>query len=283
MLRPMKKFISIYIPALHRELAPVTPPGTVLFMDPGFLQGPADAPGTFRAANLPFTGPAARAVLREMLELGSSLSPEGELRTIENSARAAAARSGAMQAAEARALESFAGGGQLSAAVAEQSAPRTELDQAELIRAQKILLLAWELEENLLDIKKAEAALDAQDRMLLSVLHGPEDHANNPAAGGKAALLLAWQFILEAAAPFLPEDALLFTASPELREALTALSPPAALPRQWAETLADEPAFTPLLPQLTLVRARLDDLAGGGKAASHPRLAEVYNFVLLPR
>lgn len=310
MLLFVKKITPLYIPALHRELAPAELPQSVLFLSPGFLQAGADkaaSGGVFQPDGLPFTGQAARALLREMLELGSRLSlggknaPGEELRLMESGARAAAApKLGALNAAEKTELESFAGSGNFTPSGApapatpstpENLAPsRAELTQAELIRAQKILLLAWELEENLLEIRRAEAILAQQDSLLLSALHGPESEQNGPNGEGAAAPApVAWQLLLAAAAPFLPPDAVLFTASPELRAALAALSPPGELPQELADILAeilpenigDKPGFAALLPQLSFAQARLGDLVGG-KAAPGPGLETVHKFVLLP-
>jgi hypothetical protein len=290
----VKKITPIYIPALHRELAPAGLPGAVLFLAPGFAPDQADQTSRtsqfYQPQNLPFSGTAARAVLREMLDLGSTLSrggkeaPAEELRLIESGARAASARTGALGSAEEKELEKFSGG----AATATTDDAGADLTYKELIRAQKILLLAWELEENLLEIKKAEASLAGQDRLLLSTMHGPEDEGGSQAAANAEPVSLAWPVLLEAAAPFLPDNALLFTANPELREALAALSPqanqPAGLPAEVAEALAAAPEFTPLLPRLLCARARLGDLVGGQhNAATRPWLDRIYNFALLPR
>lgn len=292
----MKKITPIYVPSLHRELAPAELPSAVLFLSPGFLPanfGTPEGHGFFQPGNLPFSGPAARSVLREMLELSSALSqggkdaPAEELRLIESGARAAAAPyqggtgAAAMGEAEDRELENFSGSGQLQPAAAKGGPPyEAELDRKELVRAQKILLLAWELEENLLEIKKAEASLAGQDRLLLSVLHGPEDKGGSPTEGTAAPAPVAWPLLLEAAAPFLPDEVLLVTDSPEIGEALAALSPLAELPPELASELSLEPAAG---RRVKFAQARLADLVGGkDKTATRPWLDGLYKFALLP-
>ena len=292
----MKKITPIYIPALHRELAPAELPGAVLFLAPGLAPAGPGAQSFYQPLNLPFSGPAARSVLREMLELGSTLSQGGkdapgqELRLIESGARAAAAPrqvltgTGAMGAEEDRELENFSNSGELHPASAKGGAPSSaELPWKELVRAQKILLLAWELEENLLEIKKAETALAGQDRLLLSVLHGPEDESGNPAPESAEPVPVAWPVLLEAAAPFLPEDALLVTASQEIRAALAAISPLAELPPELVESLTAglAPQQSTSAHKFEFAQVRLGDLVGGrNKTATRPWLDATFKFAV---
>jgi len=208
---------QIYIPALCRELVPCTLPKTVRFFDPGLPQTVA-ASGFFHPQTYPLSPEQAVRTLEELLAVGEAL----DLATAVGS-QAAQGILLPVQDNEKTDIAHFAAG--------IPQGPVAKPDQK--IAAQKVLLLTWDLERRLLEIadlrqKVAEAVNPLQEN-----LHGKLD-ANTARefslafSDGLPGDLTDipnfpepdWRLCLAAMAAFLPENALLITCHPEIRDAL---------------------------------------------------------------
>ncbi|MDL2307082.1 hypothetical protein LJC48_03520 [Desulfovibrio sp. OttesenSCG-928-C06] len=219
----MKTDKLICVPELHGELFPCPAPAGTAFINPGLAGQKTAGYETFTPVTLPYSPAEAASVLREMLELGSTLGPkmlkDGSLamQTRELDPERAARRD------EKNALAEFAASGTTSAPAARIT--KTVADN--LYTCQKVLLLAWELERNLLEIRATENALAEKDRMLLAALGSSAEFDEAPELAGmqqpredSVHISMPWKQVLEAAAAFLPEETAMLSFRPEIYEEL---------------------------------------------------------------
>lgn len=213
----------IYIPTLHKELAAPGVVADALFMDPGLPQT-EHAPGLYRPDTLPFSREKASRILAELLAIGETLdvsSPSGS-----RAARAGATLP-AISPEEERELIRFSSAGETEEADISTN--------AHAVAAQKVLLLAWDLEERLLEIARLRHEIIRSATPLDESLHGPgtwEDpvlDVPGVAPGSSVSLLSAlpeamdesdWRLTVAAMAAFLPPNALLVTAHQGICDAL---------------------------------------------------------------
>lgn len=227
----------IYVPSLHRELATGIVPDSVLFMDPGLPQT-ADVSGLYRPTELPLSREKAARVLAELLALGEAIDATTAART--NPAAPP------MPESEKADLARFAA--QTPAKEVVSAAPPAG---APAVAAQKVLLLEWDLEEKLLDIKQLREEIFKASKPLAENIHGPapEDPFLNIAETFTALHDSVdeeadWRLTVSAMATFLPQNAVLITAHPGMREALHEADMLRPLPRDLAARLTDWPDET---------------------------------------
>lgn len=224
----------IYIPTLHYELIGRQLPDGVLLLDPG-LPLTAGCAAVFTPGNYPLSRKEAAAVLSELLSIGEAL----DLSNPKNidSARAIFSESG-ISTEEARNLAEFASQG----APSPMAAPASPL-----IAAQKILLLAWDLEARLAEIHKLQEEIASAAKPLAEALRDPlNEEALSDAVSGLIPDVpdnaqLDWRLTLAAMAAFIPQDAVLITAHEDMRASLLDLGMLLPLPEDTAGKLANWP------------------------------------------
>lgn len=208
---------QIYVPTLNRTLIRKDLPEEVLFLDPGLPQT-ASLPGLFRPATYPFTPAIAAQALADLLSLGESLdlaSAAGK-----GAARAASASSLSIDKTEANAIAQFAATG--------AHAPSVQQAENPLIAAQKVLLLAWDLEERLAEIEILRREVAGAAAPLAQTLRDPAEkaaveeltHALASVGDLPETAEPDWRLTFAAMAAFLPPHAILVTAHESFRSAM---------------------------------------------------------------
>lgn len=259
-----------YLPSLHRAIAPAGMPGEVLFFPPGLSEEKAsiakDFEETFRPAildavrnALPLGAKEASFVLGEMLGMGDACADKGFLRQLyANHAFVSGRSKGRGAPGEFADLAVFAATGdvpdkaspspspghtrQWYSDAQKQSGLEPAIRQA-LIDCQKVLLLVWWREEKLLELAALEQRfLTAEEALHAALADGVGDAATKPAsAPAPEDTGVPWRVIMDAALPFLPDEAAIFTADTpmalDLRDA-GILSP---LPEDSADVLSGWP------------------------------------------
>lgn len=257
---------QIYIPALRKEFAGLPLPDGVLLLDPGLPHtGGADL--FFTPAAYPLSPDAAARALAELLSLGETL----DLANPKNAglARAALPEYG-LSPEESGDLAAFAA----------KTGPLPSPDAPpSLLAAQKILLLAHDLETRLVEIRTLAREV-AETALPLALALG--DPAAEDAASGPLATLLPdipdtagpdWRVIVTAMAAFLPEEALLVTAHEGMRDALRESGMLLPLPEESARQLGNWPDS--LKESMLWARAPLWRLLGHARIpANAPWLAK---------
>lgn len=203
----------------------------------------------FRPEGLPFDDRQAKAVLAEMLALGTAFGNGGDLKLM--------AGQGWLEREEARkrdlraendALADFAETGEVATgnawtrAAASGTLPETS--QAEQFKnAQKALLLAWEHEECVLSICELEAkVLGGQSRLKAALGEAAGDNSEQCAEeSGLTRPEYSWRILLDAMSAFLPEDAMLLTAHAPMIDDMRALGILEPLPGDVQEELVAWP------------------------------------------
>ena len=229
-----------YFPRLHLEFAPAWARGRVLGVPCGLpeLSG-ASAPETAareaqEAARraLPLSPAQSRAVLEELLRLGEDHALTGILRQVSALRLADDARRGE-KAGENAALDAFAATGRADAPAGGSSSGRGKppefSPEQPLLDCQKLLLLAYSLEERVLELERLESRVSLAEESLYAALGEADaedlrELADQAEAAGRAGapfddddaafpeVPVSWRLITEAMFPFWPDGALLFTA-----------------------------------------------------------------------
>ncbi len=211
----------------------------------------------------PFLPRTAKLVLLEMLELGQGLGAAGRA---EQRFTAAMPPPYTNDYAENRSLEAFVASGDVptTKGTAAENADMTIKD------CQKVLLLAWQLEEDFIEMERLEACVreaDAalrknlgQDEKLLAEQSALVPHAPLPT---RPPTVAAWKAVVEAAAAFLPLEAVYVTHEPSIAQPLAERFPPGPLPQHLAHWQQE-------VPGLRCARAPLWQLLGK-KAPAHGR------------
>lgn len=224
--------LRIAFPCLHPSLSPCRADG-VVFLDPG-LASPAQQNETFLLESLPLDHRTARACLAEMLAFGEQFQKPGD-----------------MVYYSVAGMENYYSGtamdyrDELEALSVKEERPDTRLAEMRLA-AQRLLLLAWHLEEKRLELDEAASTLNSlKDRFNSSVqsvegedetvddpemarLVGqlvPDDLDLNPAAGS-----LEWRRLAEAVLILAPADAELALCDMEVARELGVQDAPMAIP-----------------------------------------------------
>lgn len=208
----------VFFPHLHPELASGALPDGTLFLDPGATE--ELLPQRFRPQGLPLAPPAAKRLLADCLRFGEQFRHPGEMASL----GLAEAQAGASES-------SLSIRAQLLARIrAEAGGGKPETPDAAAAQAQFVLLLAWLFEERTLEMQDLEQGLEVTWRRFGEALGLGEDQPEDQALGQAVAeagqgmrqeVQVPWPRILEAMAPFLPEEAVLVVADYEIGAALT--------------------------------------------------------------
>lgn len=208
----------IYAPTLHRELLQRHMPEGVLFLDPGLPQT-AERSGLFHPKTYPLTSSQAASVLAELLTIGEAL----DVATRTGSQTARALFADADDTTYKKKVD--------IARSATQSSSSANI-HAGIVAAQKVLLLAWDLEERLAEINRLRREIAEMARPLAENLHGPaQKDVGEFSDLGFPDIFVGehsfsnfneadWRLTLTAMAAFLPEGATLVTAHPDMRAAM---------------------------------------------------------------
>ena len=229
---------QIYVPALHRELVLCSLPETIQFLDPGLPQTTA-LPGFFHPQTYPLPPQEAGRILDELLAVG-------EVLNLATPAGSQAARNflHTRQDDEKTDLASFAAGLPLKSAAPADPA----------IAAQKVLLLAWDLETRLLEIAELQRQIAEAIKPLQENLHGSRETDTAPDSSLSFSGALPedptdltdfpepdWRLTLAAMATFIPENALLVTCHSGIHDALRETGMLHPLTDDMAQTFANWP------------------------------------------
>ncbi|WP_223290393.1 hypothetical protein [Nitratidesulfovibrio sp. SRB-5] len=302
----------LYIPLLHRELAPACLPEGVAFLSAGLPGAPsvgggapqdaaaASAAAPWRSPLLPLSEAEARACLAELLDFGMNVGsgPHGDL-----AAMVAALESAQDEApfslgrSELAALENFSSGGTGGTGGTDgtgdgaASEDAAQADRNRRMAAQKTLILAWHLEERVRELDALKEKFSRSRESLADILgvETDEELREMPALDPYSAMLPgsgadiigpSWRVIVENMGPFLPDGAVLFTCDAEisatLRDGGAAFAPVTA---EQAASLC--PAWGDKVAKL-VVHARLPlwQVAGRpGPDAARPWLDRVFDVV----
>ena len=227
--------LLLYVPTLHKELLSFTPPG-VRFMYPGLPGALERDEDWFYPASYPFSPDEARAALRDMLAFGElheggnagAVGIDTQLRSVMDSRE----RAQVEEFSERGRQNATAGGGRMEAVL---------LERQNLVSAQTALLLAWDLEERLLELSALHAEVAAA-RVKLAASLGSGDVDEKDAAVlalpvPEPLAAPSWQLTLAALAAFIPENATLVSCHPGMREYLLENGMLTPLPEDTAERL----------------------------------------------
>ena len=217
-----------YFPRLHLEFAPAWVRGRVLGVPCGLpeaFSAPAPGPAAREALEaacraLPLSPSESRAVLEELLRLGEEHALTGILRQVSALRLADDARRGE-KAGESAALDAFAATGRPGVPFSgEKSGPFSP--ERQVLDCQKLLLLAYSLEERVLELERLESRVSLAEESLYAALGEADAEDLRELAGQAGASVdddaaslevpVSWRLTTEAMFPFLPAGAALFTA-----------------------------------------------------------------------
>ena len=167
--------MTLYFPHLHPDLLPDAQrqalPGGVRFLDPGLAR--PDSPDHTLPELAPFDRRLAKAILADTLRFGESvvnprdIAVHGLLQQVQT----LAPESGREVLAEVERSVTEAGGQTTDALNAAPAAPLLEARR----QAQTLLLLAWNLEERILDLRQIDAGLRHSWARLGESVHSPDE------------------------------------------------------------------------------------------------------------
>lgn len=227
------------MPRLHSGFAGQMAPECVAFFPCGLPEqhktaGPEAEARAAVAASLPLRPFEAAAALAEMLSMGEAYAADGLLHQLAiGGSLVGPADAGKATPGEMQDLAAFAVSGAIpdpGAATVQTALWRPALLQTpealppalrqSLIDCQKVLLLAYAFEERMADMATLEVRCRAAEQALLASL--AEGESDVPAfmteglfsednTRSEAEVPLSWRVVMEAAAPFLPDGAALFT------------------------------------------------------------------------
>lgn len=269
------RYSLFYLPSLHRRSAPDGLPNDLTFFPSGLpVDGAPGAAGSsspdgpsgaaddaWRAAYeaLPLKGREAASLLDEMLSVGDAYADGGFLRQLHANHDFMEGRIKWRGApGEFADLDAFAATGTVrkAAPAAAATAPAMTWEAAQarealppairqaLLDCQKVLLLAWWREEKLLELAGLERRFLAAESALSAAL-GEDDAlpglAHDAGASGAEETGVPWRVMLDAASPFLPETAALFTVDASMTLALREAGVLRPLPEESAAFFAGWP------------------------------------------
>ncbi len=206
-----------YFPTLHPEFAPAPALKGMLFIPSGLTPLPEDAPPALRAFAdaLPLSRREASAVLSELLQLAAERSVETQA-----SERHAAPNAGRRREENA-ALDTFARTGRVADTAGDPVADAEELRRSECVARQKLLLLAYSLEEQMAGIREVEQRLLDSEAALGSLLRDDPNPRDGLSGMSFSPPVLP---LLSAVATFLPPEAALYVDDPAVARELQALA-----------------------------------------------------------
>ncbi len=250
-----------HVPRLHPEYVPARMRERALFVPCGLSDSFAASgdPDSAREAIrrlLPFGPAESRAVLEELLRLGEEHAFTGILRQV-NALRLMEDGKRGERTGELGALASFAASGVAAGSVeptaggGDTAAPNAVALRQMLMDSQKLLLLAYALEERMLELEQLESRFLGAEASLHAALGEGDaedlqelERQGAPLSGGMAeslAMPISWQSTVEAMLPFLPDKAMLFTADTQMIEDLQTAELLRPLSEDKAALLSDWP------------------------------------------
>ncbi len=214
-----------YLPFMHPGLAGAGLPDEVRFLNPGLTRDSATA-RVHAPAALPLFGRSAERFLADLLAEGESLGADALSLAWPGRDALTAPLRGGMSAAERRALAAFTASAQYIPQYIPQYTPdKGEINAGQadgLLQAQKLLLLAYELEEAVLSTRALGEVVSGHERALQDLLHSDNDaeaeialSATNATGFGDDILercLSRWLEILRCWQHFLPGETVFYTA-----------------------------------------------------------------------
>jgi hypothetical protein len=277
-----KEALIVRAPWMHPALAGPTPAG-VRFLDPGLAAGGAGVPAPaefYTPESLPLGFSQARRYVRDALEFGARFPATGDMASLGAcGGEDSFSNTGMNMRAEMADVASLAGG---KAEPKSEKAPEATLSP---LASQMTLLLAWTLEERILELAGLADGLAVSSQRFDSALGlreqddlEGEGEESGPSAGAglgpstgfeseraQAVADFPWRRSVEHLATFLPDEARLLCCEPFIREAweasgavLEQVKPAQDLPA-WAQDLA-------VAGRLWGTRAELWRLAGMPRA-----------------
>ncbi len=196
----------IYFPAMHVELLPVEPVEGALFFDPG-LADQKPVKGYFRPEGLPVGAAQGQALIRDCMNFGRQFKDSSEM-----------AFFGIHTPDEYFEESTSSIKGELMMRLKGETKAGERPDVA---NAQFTLMLAWHLEESLIEAKGLEKGVRASWEKFgetLGMEEGDDDDRGmalskvmSSAAPGSDSAVFPWQRVMEALPAFLPSDAVLVT------------------------------------------------------------------------
>ncbi|WP_027187229.1 hypothetical protein [Desulfovibrio cuneatus] len=190
----------------------------------------------------PFPPRTAKLVLSEMLELGQGLGAAG---LAEQRFAAAMPPPYTNDYEEDRTLEAFMASGNVP--IAQGTAENADMRVKD---CQKVLLLAWQLEDYFIEMERLEACVREADASLRKNLGHEEKllaettailpHATLPT---RPPTVAAWKAVVEAAAAFLPLDAVFITHEPSIAQPMAERFGPCPLPQHLAHWQQEMPGL----------------------------------------
>ncbi len=171
--------MTLYFPHLHPDLLPDTQrqalPGGVRFLDPGLAR--PGSPDHMVPELAPFDRRLAKAILDDTLRFGESVANPRDIAVhgLLQQVQALAPESGRQVLAEVERSVAQAGG-------QTTDAPAAPLLEARC-QAQTLLLLAWNLEERILDLRRIDQGLRDSWARLGESVHSPEEGEEAEEAG----------------------------------------------------------------------------------------------------
>ncbi|WP_316900839.1 hypothetical protein [Pseudodesulfovibrio indicus] len=207
-------------PYMHPELWSGDDLPGLTFFDPGLEDEPAG--NSFRPEGLPLDPATARSLINDCIRFGEQFKDPGEM-----------AYFGAVTADDFYEGSSMSIQAQLSRQFADGQGGKAEREEREArSKAQFVLLLAWFFEERILELAGLEEGVrnswdamdetlgkDEEDSLGERETELGETFSHTGGASDGQEVQLPWQRVIEALPAFLPEDAQLVCADPEIFEA----------------------------------------------------------------
>ncbi|WP_022662718.1 hypothetical protein [Paucidesulfovibrio longus] len=209
----------LHFPNLHPECVPGGPLPGVLFLDPGLEE--ASGEERFRPDGLPLDPSDARHLLDDCIRFGEQFANPKEM------AFFGAQPAQADRGESVSVLES-----ELKRRLGQGAAAQPQSGDPQAARAQFLLLLAWSLEERVIELRKLSLGMEQAWNRFGSTLGVEGDDAldeaefkldsliSNMQAPDSAVPSLPWPLLLEAVCAFVPKGAVLVVRDPEIVAAL---------------------------------------------------------------
>lgn len=227
-----KVSVMIHIPGLQPELACSSLPSTVRFVSPGLPK--TDAAPFWVSGELPFSSTEARACLNEMITLGEQFRNTRDLVTLALQPSGGEQRKDASFREEMKDLDAFEATGESGQRVDEDSVEREKCIVDSAIAAQKTLILAWNLESRVHELKALQSSFAHVAESFRNVLGvDDEDISELPGVSNVVAELsggagdvtgMSWRTVVDAVLRFAPADAVFITCDTRLVSALRELT-----------------------------------------------------------
>lgn len=219
------KKLTLVIPAVHPEHVSRPLPEGVMFCSPGLRETMREP--FYVSPQLPLNTFEARGQLHELLQFGLSFRSARELSGVALAEQASEKKDPNKNRDEFADLDAFAETGEF--VPEKKEAQPAEIDE-KLIAAQKILLLAWDMEARVAELSSLQEKFDAASTNLGKIIgiSDEDDFEELPGIDSKAELKgdveadlgVPWQAVATAILTFAPQDARFITAKKEVCDLL---------------------------------------------------------------